>query len=220
MRYRVSDEDLEAEQEANPTMMRHAQHWDSLRSLAYTLRPFEEDGDEYRKARALEVFKAAVPVVKAMKEHTPEAATVTGHVLLCIVPKLMVLHGCSVRRGSDVAESFGAELKYTIHNLVVRRRAKKRNEQEEHRKLIKKDDGTEELKLWKQTFKVGRVVQAFRRVCVRKAIVDSADYDHLKGRAQLAVRDRGRVAESKKTLHDKEFTPPRLSWPPSEGSCC
>ena len=50
-------------------------------------------------------------------------------------------------------------------------------------------------------------MQAFQRVCIRKAIVDSSDYDHLKGRAHLAVRDKGRVAESKKTLLDKEFVP-------------
>ena len=170
----MSEEDIEEEERSNPTMLRHAEHWDSLRVLACALRPFEEDSTEYRRARALEAFKAAVPVVKAMHEHTPEAVTVTGHVLLCIVPKLMVLHGCFVRQGSDVAESFGAELKFTIHNLVVRRRSKKRNEYDEHRKLIKKADGSEELKLWKQTFKVGRVVQAFHRVCVRKSIVDDS----------------------------------------------
>ena len=191
-----TDEDVQREEQDEGEMMQHARDWDVFIHLAQVaLRPWDaEDTEEYRERRALESFKAAVPVVEAIRRHDLSSTSWCPHVLLCIVPRMQRKWGCSVKRGADVSEAFGAEIKYTIHRLVVRRPlaiGKKLH--------IKRNAAGEEIKRWQQTFKASRVEQTFRRVCVRKAMLDDASFDHLKQRQHAVARTTGRACKVQKT---------------------
>ena len=180
-------------------MMQHAQDWDDFRKLALdAMRPFDPargDSDEYRAERALEYFNAATAVVRAMQRHDPESTSAIGNVMVEVVPRMIMAYGCQLKLGSDVSEAYGADLKFTIHNRVVRRSLT--SVPKEHKRAKTMANGEVETLKWKQTFTRGRVEQAFRHVCLRRRLLTLPQYAHLRMRGHAVVANTGRAAASK-----------------------
>ena len=110
-----------------------------------------------------------------------------------VVPRMIIAYSDQLKLGSDVSEAYGADLKFTIHNRVVRRPISKTPS--EHKRAKSPNDNEE--KRWSQTFTRGRVEQAFRHVCLRRRLMTLPDYEHLRMRGHAVVADTGRAASSK-----------------------
>ena len=174
------------------------QDWDDFRKLSLeVMRPFDPacgDAPEYRRERATEYFNAAVAVARAMKRHDPETKSAIGNVMVEVVPKMIMAHGDQLKLGSDCSEAFGADLKFTIHQRVVRRRL---SAPTEHKRAKTTSTGETEERKWMQTFTRGRVEQAFRHVCLRRRLMTLPEYQHLRMRGHAVVANTGRAAASK-----------------------
>lgn len=71
-------------------IQRDAKSWDAFLSLVYALRPFDDDSQEYRKARAVQTFNAAADMMKEYKRLHPSAVSACPHVALCVLPRQQV----------------------------------------------------------------------------------------------------------------------------------
>ena len=72
-----------------------------------------------------------------------------------------------------------------MHNLCCRRR-KASKPTTHHRRDLDGDDGSRDPDPWTQTFTVSRLVQTFRRACVRRKIYCDPSYAHLLQRSPQA----------------------------------
>ena len=194
-----TDDEVAVEEALNPEMMLHAQDWDCYRELALrAMRPFDDargDTEQYRGERALEYFNSATKVVRAMNRHDPESTSAIGNVMVEVVPRMIMAYGDQLKLGSDVSEAYGADLKFTIHKRVVRRRVS--TVSKEHKRLKTSSTGDAEEKVWMQTFTRGRVEQAFRHVCLRRRLMTLPAYAHLRMRGHAVVANTGRAALSR-----------------------
>ena len=130
-----------------------------------------------------------------MERHDPESTLAIPNVMVEVVPRMIKRYGCQLRLGSDVSESYGADIKATIHRRCARRKPTK-NTMEHTKKKIKEDGTVEDIK-WKQTFTKGRVEQTFRHVCIRRAMMTRPEYAHLRMRGHSVVANTGRASASK-----------------------
>ena len=105
---------------------------------------------------------------------------------------MILAYGDQLKLGSDVSEAFGADLKFTIHNRVVRRPISKDTIEQKRIKTSSSGE-VEEIK-WMQTFTRGRVEQAFRHVCLRRRLMMLPQYAHLHMRGHAVVAKMGRAA--------------------------
>lgn len=159
-------DELAAEEEAEPDMMRHAQKWDNFLEFVWLIeKPWEQDDDAYRKQRALEYFNLCAQVNKDLKELKPSMQSWVPHIALFIVPRQIILHGDPARRSADACESFGAVVKKVIKHLTCRRRMT--GETTTHSRITKSGNRM----TWKQQFRKGYIAQAFQRVCVRERLI-------------------------------------------------
>ena len=132
-----------------------------------------------------------------MNRHDPESTSAIGNVMVEVVPKMIMAYGDQLKLGSDVSEAYGADLKFTIHKRVVRRRHSTTSK--EHKRHKKSSTGDTETKVWQQTFTRGRVEQAFRHVCLRRRLMTLPSYAHLRMRGHAVVADTGRAALARHT---------------------
>jgi hypothetical protein len=97
----------------------------------------------------------------------------------------MVEHGDPNKATCEASESFGSDIKFSMHILCVRRRRSKGKTQ--HSRHNGSDD--DDVKEWLQTFTVSRLIQTFRRACFRRKVLSDPTYTHLQQRshAKLAV---------------------------------
>ena len=83
--YSPTEEDVEHEEELEPTMMQNAARWDHFFALVESIsRPWpqgEEDTDEYRKARAVEVFNLGAQCANDILALKPTILTWVPHIL-------------------------------------------------------------------------------------------------------------------------------------------
>ena len=167
--YAPTDAEVEQEEKEEPLMMKNAARWDNFLNLVRASQaPWpqgEPDTDDYRKGRAVEAFNLGGLCANDILELKPEHLTWVLHILVFIVPRQMVLLGDPTRRSCDACESFGAMAKKVIKHATCRR-CVMGTEQTEHGK--KAADGSS--RRWKQTFNVGFIEQAFRRVSVRESL--------------------------------------------------
>ena len=163
--YAPSADDIAEEEKEEPLMMQNADRWDHFFALVEALSrrwpQGEEDTDEYRKARAVEVFNLGAQCANDILALKPTMLTWVPHILVFIVPLQMVYLGDPTRRSADACESFGAMVKKVIKHTTCRRR--RSTEALPH---ASKKSG----KIWKQTFRRGYIEQAFRRVSVRESL--------------------------------------------------
>jgi len=123
-----------------------------------------------------------------------------------IVPRQMVALGDPTRRLCDACESFGAMAKKLIKHATCQRPVTGMNQ---HLHGAKGKGGEE--RRWSQTFKVGFIEQAFKRLCVRESL------QH--GEANAAYRQRrdarrtaaGTAATAKKYVFNDSPAPPMKS---------
>ena len=167
--YAPTASDIEEEEKEEPLMMQNATRWDNFFNLVRASQaPWpqgEVDTDEYRKGRAVEAFNLGALVGNDILALKPEHKTWVLHILIFIVPRQMLTLGDPTRRSCDACESFGAMVKKVIKHATCRRRVMGSVETE-HGKWAR--DGSEQH--WKQTFNVGFIEQAFRRVSVRESL--------------------------------------------------
>ena len=162
--YAPTAEELAAEEEEEPTMMLHSGYWDNLLDLVCSCQAEWPQGipdtNEYRKRRELELFNFGSACCNDLLALNPNLKTWVPHILVNIATRQISLLGDPARRSCDACESFGAMTKKLIKHNTCRRRVKG-GETSDHRRGAK---------LWKQTFNVGYIQQAFTRACVRESL--------------------------------------------------
>ena len=196
--YSPTAEDIEREEQEEPLMMQNAGRWDTFFALVAAISRAwpqgDEDTDEYRKGRALEVFNLGAKCANDILTLKPTMQTWVPHILVFIVPRQMVFLGDPTRRSCDACESFGAMVKKTIKFTTCRRRATGA-QQIEHKRM---STG----KIWKQTFRRGYIEQAFRRVSVRESLQHGADNAPYLQRADAVRTTMGKASVYKKYKDD------------------
>jgi len=195
--YSPTDEQVAQEEAEEPLMMPNAGRWDRflalVRAMQATWPQGEPDTDTYRKGRALATFNLAAPVCNDLLELKPTMQTWVPHILLFIVcGRQMVELGDPTRRSCDACESFGAMTKKLIKHSTCRRRIVDNGRTTPHRKG-----------LWKQTFKVGFIQQAFTRACVRESLRHGEDNVAYAQRRDRLLTTLGKASFCKKLVEEE-----------------
>jgi hypothetical protein len=181
-------EEIAANEVESPVLMKCARAWDTFFVLAdYESRLFIEDTDKYRAERMVAYFNAEVACKRVLIDLGVYDHSFNSHIGMCVVTRQIMEDGDPGKRGCNVNEAFGAKCKDVIHNLVCRRVQK--TEKTMHKK--QKADGT--LQTWQQAFRVGRIAQTFRHMCIRKKMIDDPRYTHLRQRKDMAILHTGRA---------------------------
>ena len=182
----AGDFDLDAHGvDSLPIILKMAKAWDSFVGLAFATRPFERDDSEYREAIAVETFNAAALDSAWTKKLQPNASSACSLVAMRVVTEQMVVHGDPNRRGADHSESFGAQIKDGLHRRTLRRRLGKAAMEHKRRKGA---GG----KTWTQRpLSVSRVMQVFRHVSVREALLRDAASERYLQRQHVRVTSTG-----------------------------
>jgi hypothetical protein len=195
--YAPTDEEIAAEEQAEPLMMENAARWDrflTLVSVGSAEWPQgDADSDDYRKGRAVEWFNHANPVSLDILTLKPTLESWVFHIACFIVPRQMVLLGDPSRRSCDACESFGAMVKKLIKHTTCRRRLTSAAQSNQQR--------------WKKAFTVGFIEQAFRRACVREALQHGEENKPFQQRADARRTAQGRATRSRKVATDSPVPP-------------
>ena len=116
------------------------------------------------------------------------------HVGLCVTTRQIFEFGDPGSRACDVCEAAGAQIKYSLHRLTCKRKIKGNTQHS-------RSEGGK-TKIWTQQFTVSRVVQTFRRMCLRRKLVDDPDYFHLLQRQDLVVKRTGKASKRVKSTFE------------------
>lgn len=191
-----SAEDIAAEAEAEPAMMRAADVWDNFLALELEARREwatpEADTDEYRKQRAVAFFNAAIKTARDLRALNPELSGWVLHVLCFIAPRQYLTMGDPSRRSCDACESLGACCKKLIRHLTCRRRAS--SQQHVHNKSGRR--------LWTQTFTRGYIEQAFRRVSVHANLLHGEENQRYLQRVDMQLLETGKSGKKQCIVRD------------------
>ena len=212
----VTEEEIAAEEDEEPDMMKSALYWDNFIALVDLCNePWaepEDDTDDYRKKRAVRAFNAGElepPSPSPVSTHTrftspplagnkvandililnPELKAWVLHVLCFIVPRQIMELGDPSRRSCDACESLGSSIKKLIRHLTCRRRAS--TQLHAHKSRIGKN------KIWTLAFKRSYIEQAFKRVSVRADLIYGEDNLRYLQRADGLLQDKGRASAAK-----------------------
>ena len=188
------EEAEEDDEDAEDRMLRYARHFDKFTYAGHTLRAWEQaDTSEYRETRAVDTFNAAGELMEAYKDIDEDSTSAVPHVLLVIVPRQMVRHGDPTSRGADHSEAYGASLKDSIHNRLLRRKKAKAGAKVTHNHR----DGTSHKQ---NALQYSRVMQAFRNEGVRERLLrDEASIPFLQ-RRHYAVASTGHAGNIDEAL--------------------
>ena len=204
--YTPTAEQIEQEEKEKPLMMTNAARWDRFLALVAANQKAwpqgVQDTDDYRKARALEFFTLAVPIVRDLIQLKPSMRSWVPHILFFIVPRQMVDLGDPVRRACDSCESFGAMLKKIIKHSTCRRRLHTDTSTTHCAKVT----AGSTARRWKQTFKKGYIQQAFTRAAVRESLQHGAANVAYMQRADYQRTMAGRLTKHVKNA-DPDATP-------------
>ena len=201
--YAPTEEEVAAEEAAEPLMMANAARWD--RFLALVRAGSAEwpqgasDTNDYRKSRGLEWFNLMNPVARDIFALKPTMESWVFHIACFIVPFQMLLLGDPSRRSCDACESFGAMVKKVIKHSTCRRRLTNQPTNQTTQEASQQ--------AWKKAFTVGFIEQAFRRVCVRESLQHGKENLPFQQRADARRTAVGRVAVSRKVSTDSPIPP-------------
>lgn len=199
--YEPTDEEVAAEEAAEPLMMANAARWDRflalVRSTAAEWPQGAADTDEYRKGRAVEWFNLINPVALDVFALKPTMESWVFHIGCFIVPRQMVLLGDPSRRSCDSCESFGAMVKKLIKHNTCRRRLTN----------LPAESVPDSKQVWKTTFTRGYIECAFSRACVRESLQHGKENEAFAQRADVRRTAVGRGTLSRKVLMDSPIPP-------------
>ena len=204
--YAPTDEQVAAEEALEPLMMENAARWDRflayVRAISAPWPQDEGDTDAYREGRALEAFNLGNAVAIDVHELKPAMLTWVPHIVSFIVPLQLVALGDATRRSCDACESFGAMAKKIIKHATCRRPL--RVEPSAHKA---KGAGGCDTRRWKQTFKVGFIEQAFKRLCVRESLLHGEENAAYLQRADVRRTATGKATASRLKLDGSPVAP-------------
>ena len=131
--YEPTPEELEAEAQEEPCMMRDADRWDRFFTFnTDAQKSYTSDTDAYREARAVDYFNNSMACSRDILELKPTSESWVFHVSTFIVPRQIVALGEPAKRGCDAGESFGAMVKDIIKKLTCRRRVRTKSDISAH----------------------------------------------------------------------------------------
>ena len=120
--FEPTEEEVDAEAARPKLIILNADRWDRFLSWVRDIElPWEEDTDEYRRARALKYCNGARAVLRDLYDLKPTMASWVPHIACNIVPRQIVELGDPSRRAADACESYWACAKRTIKHLTCRR---------------------------------------------------------------------------------------------------
>jgi hypothetical protein len=181
-----TEEEIAAEERAEPEMMRHSEMWDNYLEWVRTIQaPWDEsDSTHYREGRAVEYFNHSMRCSRDLRELKPTLMSWVPHVACFIVPRQIVELGDPESRACDANESYGAMIKHTIKTKTCRRRLRSATH--------KRGEIT-----WSQTFTRGYLEQAFRRCCAREALLHGEENEPYLSRSDWSLKEKALKAEQK-----------------------
>ena len=194
--YEPTPEELEAEAQEEPCMMRDADRWDRFFTFnTDAQKSYTSDTDAYREARAVDYFNNSMACSRDILELKPTSESWVFHVSTFIVPRQIVALGEPAKRGCDAGESFGAMVKDIIKKLTCRRRVRTKSDISAHN--ANRAAGT---RAWKSTFKKGYIEQCFSRCAVRQGLLHGEENAPYLGREQHRLKNKGLKREKKKEV--------------------
>ena len=128
-------------------------------------------------------------------QFNPGSESYLYHIGLCILPRQILTDGDPGSRACDVCEAAGAHVKYSLHNLCCKRKVSGTT------KHSKSRDNAECVS-WEQSFTVSRVVQTFRRMVMRRKLIDDPTYAHLLQRQDVEVKKTGQASKRVKSFYE------------------
>ena len=187
--YAPTDEELAAEADEEPQMVKHAQVWDHFLNWVREIQsPWDAaDTDTYRQTRAVRWFNLSRQCSRDLRALKPTGMTWVPHIACNIVTRQILSMGDPSRRSADSCESFGAMVKKVIKHLTCRRRRLAPGQAVRHHRGSK---------LWSQTFKRGYVEQCFRRTCVRTTLLHGEENEPYLEASHWKLKQTGRSTQS------------------------
>ena len=186
--YAPTEEEIAAEEDEEPLMVRHAVMWDNFLGWVRDIQSeWTSDTDEYRKQRAVRWFNHSRQCSRDLRALKPTGKTWVPHIACYIVTRQIVSMGDPSRRSADSCESFGAMIKHIIKNLTCRRRILTPGQETECRKGHT---------TWRQTFSRGYVEQCFRRTCVRTGLLHGEENRPYLEREHHRLLSKGRATSA------------------------
>ena len=198
-----TDEEIQAEEKAEPTMMAHADMWDRFLAWVRNVQePYERDDDDYRQKRAVEYFNHSIACSRDLIALKPTLQSWVPHISCFIVPRQIVWLGDPASRACDACESYGAMVKKLIKHNTCRRRVRGGTSGDgpafthEHKRGDKK---------WRQSFTRGYIEQAFRRCCVKEQLLHGEANQPYLQRTDWKLKEKG--VKRERVQSERELLP-------------
>ena len=222
----MTEDEIAAEDDDEPTMMQNAKYWDDFNALVdEAQKPWatpDDDTDDYRKQRAVAFFNVAN--VRASTVRAPRPSPLCGADLPSL-PSLQLRRAVRQVLSNDIYALNPVLAAWVLHVLcfIVPRQIVELGDPTRRscdacesfgavlKKLIKhatcrrRTSATQVFghrsangrKLWTQTFKRGYIEQSFKRVCVRQELLHGEANIPFLQRADYDLKDKGRAKRDK-----------------------